>query len=45
MMQEKLVLGAWTVMQNSVLRSLDGNLTMKNALGRDETGFFPIDRT
>ena len=39
-MQEKLVLSAWTVVQNSVLRSWDGNLTMKSALGRDETVFF-----
>ena len=36
MMQEKLVLGAWTVFQNSVLRSLDGNLTMKSALYSEE---------
>ena len=41
MMPEKLVLGAWTVMQNSVLRSCDVNLTIKSALGRDaKTVFF-----
>ena len=33
MMQEKQVLGAWTVMQNSVLRSWDGNVNLKSALG------------
>ena len=40
MMQEKLVLGAWTEMQNSVSSSWDGNLTMKSARGRDQSVFF-----
>ena len=38
--EKRLVLGSWTVMQNSVLRSWDGNLTIKSALGRDKTVFF-----